>query len=253
MIHNIKDYDNDYNDWIINNDNEEKKQENEEKNNESFFIIDTGSHEAFGHWVFESAIYLDKFKELKKTIPDLKLALKSMKKYKKLFLDFFDIIDIHVGPLPCPNICYINTLYSLNKKEINDDYKMLVSNLFSNFDQKIEKSEKTLLMPRQKLENFKPNDRTYDTDFLEKNITNVLHTDFVEKLSDQIKRVKEASDIILTDGSPFLVNGMFARNSNIFIIGNVTPGQRTQYPKMNYIITKINELNKCSHINALKE
>ena len=64
---------------------------NNNDSNNYYLIIDTTIDDAFGHWVFESAIYLQLFIELKKTYPNIKIHLKRPKKYKKIFIEYFNI------------------------------------------------------------------------------------------------------------------------------------------------------------------
>jgi hypothetical protein len=104
-------------------------------------------------------------------------------------------------------------------------------------------------MPRQIKENFKSNDRTYNISYIYEYLNHkhikhmVLNTDEITDLTEQITSVRSSSTIILTDGSPFLVNNMFCMKTKLFIIGNVTPSQAQLFAKMKYIIDSISEAN----------
>jgi len=283
VISNVINYESEYTKWIIEEYTSVLKNENEDiiKNEnediikdeieeytsvlEYYFVIDTVSHEAFSHWVYECAIYLPLYLKLKELYPNIKIHLKAHKKFKKIFFDFFNIQN--------NEICYdfnaknnktifYDPISSLNDNEITFVYKKQFQHFFKiikektekSYNSKIEKTIQILLMPRQKLENYKNNDRTYNTDLLEdvvktKPNTFVLHTDNINTLKEQIEIVQGSQNIILTDGSPFIVNGLFAYNSNIFIIGNSTPWQIQTFCKMGYIFSCIKEKNKVSYVN----
>lgn len=220
---------------------------------EYFIIENQGGSDAFAHWCFESAIYLPIFKELQKFCPCLKLVLKSMKNFKKLFLEKLEInmsdVCLDKDLLDNPfNICYFISPTSLNEKSCTnhyisyvDDFCELITEGFPEIH-----TRDIIMLPRQKLENFKPNDRVYDTEKLEQLLVSknrlVLHTDTITSLDQQINTIRSAKNIILTDGSPFFVNGIFAKNSNIIIIGNITPWQISTFPKLQYIVKKITDL-----------
>ena len=61
----------------------------ESKSLSLFLLFETTMDFTFGHWIYESAIYLPYFFELKLKYPELKLLVKQSPKrsYKKLFFD----------------------------------------------------------------------------------------------------------------------------------------------------------------------
>lgn len=217
-----------------------------------YLIIESDQNEAFAHWVFESGIYLLLLIELKKKYPLIKLHLKTKKIFKLLFIKKFNFSEDDICyDIKLPNTCiFIDPISRLCDNNISDEYKKQVDLFYNYFrslsilNNKVGKSINILFLPRQKKENFKPNDRTYNTILLEKcPFITVLHTDQITNLNEQINYINSAKNIILTDGSPFLVNGMFAYNSTIFIIGNTTVGQIDFYKKMQYLEKKIIENN----------
>lgn len=207
-----------------------------------FLIIDSKPLNAFAHWVYENAIFLPLFSELKRVYPNLKIVVLEKKNYKKLFLDFFKIYenDIYYEDFPESNMCFFPEPICLNNKIINDNYKLYVDNLcdyFIPFRTEI-KDINVVFLPRQKNENFKSNDRSYDLNDLLENVKNILNTDGITKLEDQIIPISKSKNIILTDGSPLLVNGLFAYNSNIIVCDTITIWQAREYPRLKYIIDK---------------
>jgi hypothetical protein len=220
-----------------------------------YFIIDTPFNESFGHWVFESAIYLEIFKKLKRIYPQLILVIGEKKDFKILFLKYFEINDFQYEiDKSFHNIClFPKPISCLNNKEICDQYKFYVNHLFHNFPEEI-KIHDIVLLPRQTKENFKYNDRTYDLKSIEYEFMvqnkKILNTDAIKHLSEQVKIIKSARIIIVTDGSPFLVNGMFAKNSIIILVGNLSVGQIAEYNKMEYIYSCISKNNKIIRVNS---
>jgi hypothetical protein len=216
-----------------------------------YLIIDTFFHDAFGHWVFESAIYLKLFLELKKEYPNLKLHLKGKKKYKVLFVEYFGInIDDIVYNLEPSNTCIFPLPIScLNIKENNHLFREYVDDLFTHFSFTLEKEYNILLSPRGRLENYKNNDRIINTTDIENNLqtmsnTLIMYTDELNDLKTQIDLVKKTNTVVITDGSPFMVNGMFAKNSKIILLGDMFKSQMEVYQKNHYIFQKIAENNE---------
>ena len=221
-------------------------------------IIDTLYDDAFGHWVYESAIYLSLFRRLRqKLYPNLKLHTKRPRRYKDLFYRFFGIAEsdiVESEKLICPNTCIVPLpVSSWNEKSICSVYKTYVDELFDVFAKKIgncfPKMISVLLSPRARQENYAGNDRQIDvTDIIEKirDTAKILYTDQVQcLLDDQIRHIAAAKTVILMDGSAYYVNGLFAIDSQILVVGGCCVVQHNQeFPKMNYIHQKILEKNR---------
>lgn len=218
-----------------------------------YFAIDLLYNEAFGHWVYESAIYLPLFNALKSSYPNIKLLLKTHKTFKLLFTDFLgipvsDVIyDTDINPA---NICiFPSPISALNDKSITGTYKNLVdkfATLFANFTHiRINKNNDYVVLPRQKKENYNANDRVYDFSVIynvlkyNKKTFNVVNTDNITHLTEQINLLRMSNNVILTDGSPFLVNIMFCRDQKVFVIDRITQKQSSEYIKINFIINHI--------------
>lgn len=137
------------------------------------------------------------------------------------------------------NICFVpqqNT--SFNDKTITDKYINHIKSFWNIFQTSIiEKTIDIVLLPRQKKENYKGNERITDTADIEEKlstITNnycVLHTDNNKEIKSQIDIIRRAKTIIVTDGSPYLVNGFFAKDSKIILLGDITAFHAQDYIK----------------------
>jgi hypothetical protein len=207
----------------------------------TILVIDCFWDDAFAHWVFESAIFLPFFNQ------DF-IYLRKSRTYKTLFCKFFKIDKI-IYELPEANICMIPTMLplytSLNVKDCPPIYKYLVDNLFSKFKGEYPILYDYVIMPRQTKENYKGNDKKVDLVKIISRLPDafVLHTDLITDLDEQIRLVNSGKTIIVTDGSPFQVNGMFSRNRNIIVIGMQTVYQALEFPKIKYILEKIKSQN----------
>lgn len=222
------------------------------------FVIDTLFDDAFGHWVYESAIYLPLYLRLKRLyFPHLKLHVKTPRRYKRLFYDYFGIHDLIFDFQQHPNnVCLVPLPVSAwNRQEISDTYKYYVDALFEIFAKRILEVPKTKFVvcsPRGKQENYPGNDRRIDVTELEKELprkysdasVSFLHTDQIESLGDQIEAVAGAQNLILMDGSAYYVNGLFASGSQILVVGGCCVLQHNQeFPKMAYVHQKILHTN----------
>lgn len=89
--------------------------------NDIFLVIDTLYNEAFAHWVFESAIYLELFNSLKNVYPNIKLKLNAKRTFKILFCKLFNITEPDiVHELPEYNTCiFPSPIMYLNDKTIH--------------------------------------------------------------------------------------------------------------------------------------
>ena len=217
-----------------------------------YFIIDTLFDDAFAHWIFESAIYLPIFKELQKLYPSIKLLLKTKKTFKTLFCNFFEIEPVYT--LQPQNLCIFPTpLSALNDKHITHEWKQYVYNFRNYFQKESEIKHENIVMPRQIKENFVNNDRKYNLEVLIKTLNNpyFLNTDAITDVKEQMSIIQSGKNIYLTEGSPFLVNGLFCKNKNIFIVfpTYVYIDQEHEYIKMKFIFDLHREFNTVSYLN----
>lgn len=227
-----------------------------------YLFIDTKYDDAFAHWVLESAIYLPLFNELKKIYPKLKLCLKNSRTYKKMFCNYFKINDsdiiyncysnintfnMSLFPLPI-SCCNVTTLNNEWEKQVDYFFSIISKNSLEQT-----KINNVLFLPRQTKENFSENDRIYDVSDILNKVDNILNTDDILYLEDQIKLVNSSLNVILTGGSPFLINGLLCYNSNIIVIDNMTEHQSKTYKKFKYITDKICKNNKVHFISNKKK
>jgi hypothetical protein len=232
-----------------------------------YFIIDTIFHEAFSHWIYESSIYLRTFLLLKQMNPSLKLHLLAEKGYKKLFCRFFGINEsdiVYTIPTGVPNICYIPKYSKLIPRHESDDiYRGALKELFdffSRYKTEIINSVDICILPRQRKENYANNDRVVSINKLlgylsesKKYTYDVVETDIIEDISDQIQRVRSSKYVILSDGAAYSVNGMFCRDQTILVLGSFSIDQESQHPRGKAILTKIKENNSVIHFNSEEE
>jgi len=219
-----------------------------------YLNIDTLYHDAFSHWVFESAIYLHLFVNLKRNYPKLKLYSRGYKMYKKIFYDYFDICETdivyHIEP---SNLCiFPKPISSLNVNAMDETWKLQVDYFFNELNvSTVSKDIFLLLMPRQRKENYLNNDRVYHTNDIENHLQKegplkgrVLHTDEINELKDQIAFLHRSRNVVLTGGSPYFVNGLFCQDTTIVVLDDFVISQINLYVKLKYIHDKICEKNK---------
>lgn len=220
-----------------------------------YFAIDTHAHDAFGHWIFESAIYLPLFNILKERHPTIKLLLREPKMYKRIFCKYMGIseddIVYSITTTTDASVYYFpSPISALNQVEITEDYIHHVDRFWSLFRRERTGHCPLAVLPRQQRENYAGNDRIVPFSEIinyANTVPNsrIVHTDTIEDLSVQIQAIVDSDIIVVTDGSPFLVNGMFSYDKDIVISGqSCTIGQGYRFKKMAYIIRKIAAQNK---------
>ncbi len=252
-INNVTTYEyTNFNSWTITTHN------NNTTTNIVYLFIDTLYNDAFGHWVYESAIYLPLFKILKEIYPSIKLVLKHKKKFKILFCKYFDIdisdivYDIDISSQT--SCLFPSPISALNNIECSLQFQTQLDKFWNYFRSKsisddISNSYLVNLMPRQLKENFKYNDRKINIDNIIKFIetlpnSKITNTDDLDDLDEQIDIIRKSYITTITDGSPLLVNGMFCYNKYLLVAGNLcTNEQSNTYNKLAYIISKIKKQN----------
>lgn len=225
-----------------------------------FIIIDTKFHDSFGHWFFESAIWIPKIKLILDTYKKSKILLRESKNYKTQILDYFGIARDRVTTKLAEgnNLCiFVNPCTSLNDSRENDHFKNLLMEFSEQFHKNhIRKKTNCLLMPRQKIGNYISNDRQVNTDDIEAYLKNIpgndtLNTENSSTFLDQISRVTDSKYLIVTDGSAFLVNAFLAKNSVVIVLGDLLiPSQRRVQEKTRIICEHIEHRNAVSYIHS---
>lgn len=222
-------------------------------------ILETKFHGAFGHWFFESAIWLTQVKKILDTLPNAKIHLKETKGFKIQILQFFGISEDKVcTQLPKNNTCiFVNPCTALNDAGDPGKFKEMLS-AFSDqfFKNPITKTINYLLMPRQKKENFVYNDRQVGTDDLEGYVkslpsSEIYNTDNSPTFADQVNTLQSSHHIIVTDGSPFMVNAFLAKYSVITVLGDaLVPNQRKTDRKLQAICEQIEHNNAVRYVHS---
>lgn len=115
----------------------------------------------------------------------------------------------------------------------------------------IEKTIEILILPRQinSNSNQQSGQRISNCIDIINNIENIeiLHTDTITDFKKQIEKIKKAKTIIVTDGSPYLLNGLFACNSKIIVLGDMVKGHCNHQIKSKFY----NELIKSKNNNVI--
>jgi len=211
-----------------------------------FFLFETEYHNAFAHWVFENAVFLPYFKYFPKNVFVL-VNKNEHRTYKKLFFNLFNIpedklyyldntIDqaLDYNLIPENNICIICRNLRINTQIRNDIFSNIFTNLISNFYNEIHENHnfdytkkiKHLFFPRNIKENYKPNDRRIDytnvSKFLEGTEWVTYNTEETIDIKDQIQLLLSAENVYLEGGSSYFVNGLFCKDSKLYIYGNIT-------------------------------
>ena len=219
-------------------------------------IIDTAINAGIAHWVYESAIMLRFFKDLQKIHPTIKIHLKINKTFKLRFLKLFNIDEVDISySLEENNICYfIPPITSLNIKEVLYFHRKYIKNLkdyFDNVENNNGQDIDLVVLPRQIKDNYNigvdysPLTNVITTLRQKGRELQVLNTDDINDIKDQINIIRRSKNIILVDGAALLINGMFANKSTIYVVTrNVTQVQSKDYPQMKYLLDLIEKTNE---------
>lgn len=195
-----------------------------------YFCIDGIYHEAWSHWVEESAIYLPLFMHLRKLYPQLKIYSFGKKGYKNAMYKAFNIKDedIVYTISNIKNIFLFPYYISLGDHRnpfLFFKHLKIFYNYISSRCSAVEKDIEILYLPRGSKENCRENDRLIPVqqqliEFLSGQYNvNILFTDSTENMIDQWSIVRRAKVIILNEGSSLLVNGFFSVNADILVLG----------------------------------
>ena len=240
-----------------------------------FFLFESCFDTAFSHWVYESALLLPQYIELKNKYPTLKLVVKKNpnRKYKQLFFDIFKIntSDIYFlnneyindcktiyKNVPINNICLVSNYLQILNSSLNtnlfikliENFKSIISkNLNINYIMK--KINEHLFFPRNKKENFKANDRIIDYTKVYEMLKNKKYIEYdtmdTDNFKNQFELLLSSKNIYLDWGASFFVNGLFCKNSNLYLTKCVVGQLGFNGLKTIYDIIKNN--NNIIHLN----
>jgi hypothetical protein len=225
-----------------------------------YVAIDTQGQDAFGHWFFESAIWVPEIiKSFSEYRDKIEFLLLSKKKYKEDVLDYLGVTYTYTAELP--NICIVcPPVTSLNLNQHSLWYSRLLEKFIYHFESLGANREKTLdylLMPRQQRENLQVNERRIDTQEIEAYFSasegnhKIFNSDQSPGFDEQCRFVRSARTLFVIDGSAFLVNGFIARNSTLVVLGSsLVPSQATRFEKISLITRLIESFNSVVFISS---
>lgn len=217
-----------------------------------FFIFETPLHNAFAHWVFESAVFLPFVNSFAKKPNFYILVNKNEHRtYKELFFKLFNISsdsiwlidnksinsnDVSYENIPENNCCIVCKNITLNTKKLPDEnsaklFKYLIYNfhneVLKRVDSEITKTIDHLFLPRNKSENYTPNDRVINYSKCAEILKSVQYLEYdttcTENYVEQLNLLRKSKNIYTVWGSSHMVNGFFSKDSTIFVICNDTP------------------------------
>ena len=236
-------------------------------NTHYFYLFETCFHLTFGHWVYESAIYLPYFLKLKLKYPKLKLLVNKnpTRNYKKLIFDSLNIesTDIYwleneisnecttnYKNIPENNICIHTNPYYLNmvKFKNKETYSNLVlkfqKEIFENLNIQENKQVDHMIFKRSVEQNYTAQEVDYNKvhSVIGNNTFNEYDPMETKNFKDQIMLLLNSKNIYLPWGASFVVNGLFCKNSNIYVYGKIIEGQK-KYDNYSVLYKIINEIN----------
>jgi len=233
-----------------------------------YYIIDSPNSPALGHWIYESFIFIKLLIDLNKNNNNIKIFTKNNKKYVKNLLKFFNIHnDIVYNIDNYYNITYSPKIYSLHYNNIdafNDTYFNFHLNFYINFIKNnlinLSSSNNIILLPRNNIDNFIPNDRKINNiDIIKDIIINnggiVLDTYHLNNIKYQFSLINDAKIIILDFGSSVFLNCVFLENKHIYILDDtnlhISHLDKNLFPyKFHIINTYVLMKNKVQFINT---
>ena len=219
---------------------------NEDTSVPSFFYFDGIYSDTFGHWVFESALSLHLWRELKALYPSLKIYTTLKRSYKDCVYRAFDIGESDVVySLPQENRVLFTTYMTFfdNTMDHTKKYDVFCNGFHKAMTESriVEKDISVLYLPRGSLENYKGNDRVIENqkeiESLVQGYPNscIYYTDQTNDMRNQTDIVRRAKIVICDYGSNFTFNSFFCENSTILVLGE---DQAHTYFAMGRIIYK---------------
>lgn len=243
------------------------------------FLFETPLHDAFVHWVYESAVFLkyaqyfDGAKILVNTYPE--------RNYKKLFMKMLGIDQTHViyyenqphqdypyRDIPPNNICIVcknlmmNTLFNYTHTENRLFIKRvreLKQDICNGCVLENTKSIDALFLPRNKEQNLTINNRAIDYlpvhNMLKQIQSAYSHAVIIQYDSlttmdflYQIQLLRASKIVFLDYGSSLYINGLFCYDSTIYVSGFYEPENLTCQMDYNYYYLLIEEIYKDNRV-----
>lgn len=198
-------------------------------NKEYYYIFDCPGEDAFGHWIYESFIFIPIFFKIREKFPNINILTKNTKKYVNNFFKFYKIENNIINNINnLNNICFFNPIVSLNDNNINKEFfikhiELFYDNIHKNIN--IYNNENVVFLPRNTKDNYAANDRTnLGNNDICNNIQNiggtVINTYELNNIELQFSKINSFNTIILDFGSSLFVNSIFLNNKKIIVLDN---------------------------------
>jgi hypothetical protein len=193
-----------------------------------YYYIDGIYDEAFSHWTHESGIYLQIFNKLRERYPAIKLLSFRNKGFKTIQYEAYGISPVNTIESIKNKIIFIKNCSQADHTEC-ELYLTHVRKWYSHLKSLIPTVEKDidiLYLPRGSPDDYKGNDRTIpiQSSLIEYinslNNSLVYFTSTTKNIVNQISIIHRSKIIILNDGANLLVNGYFAEDNHIIVIGS---------------------------------
>lgn len=222
-----------------------------------YCIVDTESSENFGHFFWESLIYIRQLKRLQNKFPNIIFLVKTITEFKrKIFfhygLKFSDTIEKKEN-----YVAFFAPITSLISNRYSYHYSLLMNEFYYELHQQnpgfYEKDIDIVYFPRhQKIDNwnYQGQDRTFKTIEIQSYLSNrpnclTFESEKSNSWSKEVELVKRARYIICHDGSSYSVLGAHAFNSVLIVLSNnvFVPSMR-RFDKVTLIDKKISSNNQ---------
>jgi hypothetical protein len=229
------------------------------KNATVYFCMDMNFNDAFAHWFYESFIFINYVLKCKETYPNTRILCRTRRTYKLTFPAHFGI-EVEYGVSDRNNLAFFPEFVSYsNDVQCSEKYKKLVEQLYAKFAYAPayapDKAIPITFLPRQSRENH--HGRQYDCSTIVEYVQQckdnmILQTDMLSSLQEQLQTLQTSKVIILTEGSPYLVNGLFATDSTIIVLGDIVERQAEAYKKFRFISDFIAKHNKVNCVKSTR-
>jgi hypothetical protein len=206
-----------------------------------YYYIDGIYDEAFSHWTYESGIYLHVFNKLKEKYPAIKVLSFRNKGFKTIQYEAYGISPVNTIESIKNKVIFIKNCSQADHTEcklylthVRRWYNYLMS-----LRPVVEKDIDILYLPRSSTENYR---EISEIKYIQNSLINIFneyngaiiyYTDKTRNIADQIELIGRAKILVVNEGGNVLVNGYFAKNSHIIVIGGNGPnnGYHFQNPR----------------------
>ena len=206
-----------------------------------YYYIDGIYDEAFSHWTHESGIYLQIFNKLRERYPTIKLLSFRNKGFKTIQYEAYGISPVTTIESIKNKIIFIKNCSQADHTEC-ELYLTHVRRWYSylkSLRPTLEKDIDILYLPRSTTENYREISEIKNIQYNLINTFNdykgatIYYTDKTYNMADQVALIGRAKILVVNEGGNVLVNGYFAKNSHIIVLGGHGPnnGYHFQNPR----------------------